>query len=110
MQLYHARIQEFLSGGGGGGSRPDGQKTAWTTFLFFSPQLITEGSNGLLQRKLYFPKHPEGGPTFSRGGGVQLFPGGGGPNANFYKTHITCDFSGEGPKLLIPPWTRTCIF
>ena len=23
-----------------------------------------------------------GGPTFSRGGGVQLFPGG--PNANFY--------------------------
>ena len=29
----------------------------------------------LLQRKLYFPKDPEG-PTFSRGGGS--------PNANFY--------------------------
>ena len=36
----------------------------------------------LLQRELYFPKDPEGGPTFSSG--VQLFPGGGGPNANFY--------------------------
>ena len=29
----------------------------------------------LLQRKLYFSKELEG---------VQLFPGGGGPNANFY--------------------------
>ena len=28
----HARIQEFLSGGGGGG-RPDGQKTVWTMFF-----------------------------------------------------------------------------
>ena len=38
----------------------------------------------LLQRKLYFPKDPEGvqhfpgggGPTFSRGEAFQLFPGG----------------------------------
>ena len=29
----HARIQEFLPGGGG--SRPDCQKTALTTFFFF---------------------------------------------------------------------------
>ena len=34
----------------------------------------------LLLRKLYlyFTKDPEGGPLFSWGGGVQLFPGGGG--------------------------------
>ena len=29
----HARIQDFLSGGGGGGSIPDGQKTVWTMFF-----------------------------------------------------------------------------
>ena len=34
----------------------------------------------LLQRKLYFSKDPEGVWHFP--GGVQLFPGGGGPNHN----------------------------
>ena len=54
----HARIQDFLSGGGwggggwggGGGSRPDGQKTVWTMF-FLSHQLIyslKSGSNGFI--------------------------------------------------------------
>ena len=28
----------------------------------------------LLQRKLYFLKDPEGGPTFSKRWGVKLFP------------------------------------
>ena len=74
----HAPIMEFLSEG----SRPYGHKTAWAT-LFFSPQLIllfTEGGPMvLLQRKLYFPKDPEGSnissgrsPTFSRRGGRNL--------------------------------------
>ena len=31
----------------------------------------------LLQRKKYFSKDPEGGSTFPREGGGQLFPGGG---------------------------------
>ena len=51
-----------------GGSRPDSQKTAWTTVFFvcfFSPQLILQLV--LYQRKLYFPKNPEG---------VKHFPGG----------------------------------
>ena len=48
---------------------------------FFSPQLILLKSNGQFQRNLSFFKVPEGvqhfpggggGPTFSRGGGVQL--------------------------------------
>ena len=29
----HARIQDFLSRGGGGRSTPDGQKTVWTMFF-----------------------------------------------------------------------------
>ena len=36
----------------------------------------------LLQRKLYFSKDPEGGPTFPRG--VPTFSRDG-PNANFYR-------------------------
>ena len=39
----------------------------------------------LLLRKLYlyFTKYPEAVHYFPRGGGVQLFSRGGGPNANF---------------------------
>ena len=38
----------------------------------------------LLQRKLYFPKDPEGVQHIP--GGSNFFPGGGGgPNANFYR-------------------------
>ena len=76
------------------GSRPDGQKTAWTKFfsiflvlnLFYSLQ---KGSNGLLQRKLYFSKDPEGVQHFrggGGGGGPASSGGGGGPNAYFYRT------------------------
>ena len=91
-----------MGGGGGGGSRPDSHKTAWTRF-YFSPQLIlqfTEGSNGFIAEKT-FPriqrgsKHfPEGGPTFSMGGGVQMLIS--------IETHITCEFPGWGPDPLSP--------
>ena len=53
----------------------------------------------LLQRKVYFPKDPEGvqyfpgGPTFSRG--VQMLIS--------LETHLTCDFPGEGVRTPIPP-------
>ena len=69
------------------GSRPDGQKTALTTF--FSPLCFTVYRGGpavLFQRKLYFPRIQRG-PTFSRGD--QLFSrgggGGGGANAYFHR-------------------------
>ena len=70
-----------------GGSRSEGQKTAWTTF-FFSFKLLNlfyslqRGSNGFISEKTIIFKGGgggggEGGPTFSKGGG--------GPNANFYR-------------------------
>ena len=74
----HARIQEFLLGGrGGGGSRPDGQKTVWTMFflvinLFYNLQ---SGSNG-------FITEGRRGSNFFQGVGVSK------------ETHITCDFPG----------------
>ena len=40
--LIHAQIQESFSGGGG--SRPDGQKIVWTTFVFIL-QLILQFTN-----------------------------------------------------------------
>ena len=57
----------FVRLGGGGGSKPNGEKTALIFFMFvfgfFSPKFSGDA-----------------------GGGVQLFTGGGGgPNANFYR-------------------------
>ena len=54
---------------------PDGRE--WTTYF----TVYRGGPMVLLQRKLYFSKDPEGS-DISQGGGVQLFPGGGGPNHN----------------------------
>ena len=52
------------------------------------------GSNGFIAEKtiLILYKGSRGGPLFSGGGGVQLFPGGwggGGPNAYFYRNPYT---------------------
>ena len=62
----------------------------------------------LLLRKIYlnFTMDPEGPHYFP--GGVQLFPGGGGPNANFYKnpyTYLLFSRGVYGPP--IPLWIRT---
>ena len=68
-------------------------------FVFFSPQLILQKSNGQFQRNMKYIifKGSRGGPTFSRGVGVQLFSRGGGSNCLFpIETHITCDFPGGG--------------
>ena len=83
----HARIQEFLLRGGGG-SRPDGQKTVWTMLflvinLFYN---IQSGSNG-------FITEGRRGSNFFQGVGVSK------------ETHITCDFPGPDP--LTPLWIRT---
>ena len=64
----HAQIQIFLSErwGGGGGSKPNGEKTAlfFVMFVlgFFSPKNSGDAGRG---------------PTF--------YEGGGGPNTNFYR-------------------------
>ena len=55
--------------------------------LFYSLQ---RGSNGFIAEKtiLILYQGSRGGPLFSRGG-VKLFPGGGGPNANFFRNPCT---------------------
>ena len=59
--------------------------------LFYS---LKRGSSGFIAEKtiLILYNGSKGGPLFSGGaggGGVQLFPGGGGPNANFYRNPYT---------------------
>ena len=67
-----------------GGSRPDCQKAALTTF-FFSPQLVfsfTVVYQWFISRKLYCSKVSEGVQHFPGGvggGGVKHIPRGGGP-------------------------------
>ena len=52
--------------------------------------------------KIYHFSRFQRGPTFSRGVGVQLFPGG--SNCLFpIETHITCDFPGGGSGPPVPP-------
>ena len=83
-----------------GGSRPDGQKTVWTTFflllnLFYS--LLQRGSNGFITEKTVL---------FQGSIGVQHFPGGGGWGVQMIisiETHITCDFLGAGGPDPLPP-------
>ena len=103
--LFHARIQEFLSGG----PRPGGQNTTLTTFfsLFLVLSLIYSlqmGSNSFITEKTIL---------FQRSRGVQLFPAGvGGVHILIsIETHIACDFpggGGGGPEPLSPLWIRTC--
>ena len=76
----HARIQDFLSSGGGrggGGSMSDVQKTVWTIF-FFSHQLILQFTEWIQ----WFYYRGEEGSNFFQGAGVSK------------ETHITCDFPG----------------
>ena len=70
-QITHAQIQDFFQGGGG--SRPDCQKTVWTTFffvlvlnLFYSLQ---RWSNGFIKEETILFQGSRGGPTFFFGGG-----------------------------------------
>ena len=76
-KYLHARIQEFSSGGGG--VQVSLTKKALTTFfflfVFFSPQLILQRSNGQFQRNLSFFKVPEGIQHFPRGGGSNFSRG-----------------------------------
>ena len=94
----------FVRGGGGPGQSA---KNVLTTFFFFSPQLISQKSNGRFQRNLSFFKVQEGIQHFPGGGGSNFNQGGGGFGSNCLfpiETHITCDFpGGGGPEPLPPP-------
>ena len=69
-KLMHAQNQEILPGW----SRPDCQKTVWTTLFFFLLVLnlfysLQRVSIGFITEKTIFStvQHLLGGPTFSRG-------------------------------------------
>ena len=60
----------------------------------------------LLLRKLYlyFIKDPEAVHYFQGGGVSNFFPGGGGPNANFYRnTYMYLSFSRGSVRTPYPP-------
>ena len=95
----HARIQEFSSGGGGGGgqvslTKKNSDNVVFLVLsLFYRRQMVNF-------KEIYHFQGSRWGLAFSRGGGVQLFPGG--SNCLFaIETHITCDFPG-GPDPLYP--------
>ena len=73
LYKWHARIQEFSSGGGPGQS----DKKALATFFFESSAYFTE-VKWLNSKKTIIFQGSRGGPTFSRGGGSNFFQGGGG--------------------------------
>ena len=89
---------------GGWGSRPDGQKTALTTF--FSYQLIlqfTERVQWFHFRENYtIPRLQRGSNNFQGGGGSSYFQGVGVQMLIYIETHITCDFLG-GVRTPYPP-------
>ena len=94
-----------------GGSMPDCQKTALTTFFFFSPQLIFQFYRGCLinvyfKENYNFPRFQRGSNIFQGGAG-----GGGGGGVQMLisiETHITCDFPGGVRTLYSPLWICTC--
>ena len=82
----HARIQEFLSGGGGGGGRGSRPRRPVNSLdnVFFSHQLILQFTEWI--QWFYYRGEDAWGPTSSRGWGcpkkpinLVIFEGGSGP-------------------------------
>ena len=103
MDTRHGRIQEFLLGRVLA-RRPENSLNNFFSFLFIALNLFYSLQRGpivLFRRKLYFSKEQEGVQHFP-GGGVQLFPWGGGAGGVqrliSRETNITCDFQGEGVR------------
>ena len=74
----HTRIQEFLLGGGG--SRPDCQKTVLTCFFFYSSTYFRfyRGCQMVISKKtIIFHGFRGGGATFVRGSNFFQWGGGG---------------------------------
>ena len=78
----HGPRKHRLGSGWGGGPGPSARS-------FFSQQL---NLRLLLKKTIIFQDSREG-QTFSRGGGVKLYPGRGGQSI---RIQITCDFPGGG--------------
>ena len=97
--------RNFRQGGGGGPGQAD--KNSSDVFFFFSQVLsLFYGSQMVNFKEIYhFSRFQGGGPTFSRGGGVQLFPGGGGGSNCLFpiETHILAIFQGGGSGPPVPP-------
>ena len=116
--MIHARIQEYSSGGRGGGGvqvHLAYKKSSDNFFLFlffFCSQHILQKSSGYFQRKLSFAKVPVWVEYFPAGGGG----GGGGPTfyrgSNCFFPIETQWFSrGSGPPAPPPPpplWILPC--
>ena len=103
----------LVSGGGGLGSRSIFHKKKSSDNVFFSfhfsPQLILNEVQWLIKKTIHF-QGSRGDPTFSRGGGVQFFSGGGiqllVPYRNRYSLWFSRGgvqfFQGEGSNCLFP--------
>ena len=83
--------RNFRQGGGG----CPGQSDKKADNLFFSLQLILQKANVNFKDNYQFSRFLRGSNIF-QGGGIQLFPGGGGVKLLIpYRKYITCDFPGE---------------
>ena len=72
--VFHARIQEFLSGGGGPGQYDKKALTALFFLLFFSSSAYFTEVKWLISKKTIIFQGSSGGPTFARGS--NFFQGG----------------------------------
>ena len=96
-------------GGGGGGPGQSDQKSSDKTLFFFLVLSLFYRSQMVNFKEIYHFSRFQRGSNIFQGGGVQLFPGGGGSNYLFpIETHISCDFPGGGSGPLSPLWIRTC--
>ena len=105
--MIHARIQDFSSGGRGGGwvqvhLAYKKNSENFFIFIFLVLNLFYRSPVVAFKENYYLPRVQwgwnifQGGPTFYRGSNC-FFP---------IETHITCDFPGEGGP--DPPWIRPC--
>ena len=103
--FWHARIQEFSSGG----SRSVWQKKLWQRFFlfFFLDFSLFNRSQMVDFKEIYhFSRFQRGSNIFQEGGGggVQLLI----PHRNPYKLWFSRG-GGSGPPAPPPPWIRTCL-
>ena len=113
---FHARIQEFSSGG----SRPVWQKSSDNVFFFFL-FFFWGGGGGLssayfkevlwsISKKSIIFQGSRGVQHFPGGGGVQLFPGGGVQLLIPYRNPYNLWFSRGGVRTPCPPSGSALVF
>ena len=95
----------FFSGGPGMSARKQtGQRFLFWFFLASTCFTVyIGGPMVLLQRKLYFPKDPEGVQHFPRGSNFFQGCGGEWQMLASIETQLACDFPGRGSGPPIPP-------